>query len=240
MATNSPPLIGITTYARDEGNKVNLPSEYVDALRRAGGCALLLPPGESNLDVVAARLDGLILAGGGDIDPHRYGGEFHPTVYMVDNERDESEFQLARLAIDSGMPTLCICRGTQVLNVALGGTLHTHLPDVYGESVLHRAPPREPTPHPVNVENNSRLHGMMGELTRDPMSWHHQAIRDVAAPLRVVARAPDEVIEAVELPDHPWLVGVQWHPELTAADDPAQQRIFDEFVRAARQHQKHR
>jgi putative glutamine amidotransferase len=233
MNRNQPPLIGITTYARDEGNKVTLPSEYIDAVRRAGGCAVLLPPGERNLDIVLARLDGLIIAGGGDIDPARYGGDHHTAVYMIDTERDEMELELARRVIDSGMPTLCICRGSQILNVALGGTLHVHLPDVVGEQVHHRAPPREPTPHPVQIDDQSRLAELIGRTEREPMSWHHQAICNVAPQLQVVARAPDDVVEAIEYPDHPWLIGVQWHPELTAADDPAQQNLFDGLVRAA-------
>jgi putative glutamine amidotransferase len=228
-------LIGITTYARDEGNKITLPAQYIDAVRRAGACVLLLPPGEPHLSTVLARLDGLIIAGGGDIDPARYGGRSHDTVYMVDHERDEMELSLARRVIDCELPTLCICRGSQILNVALGGSLHVHLPDVVGERVPHRAPPRQPTPHPVEVDPQSRLAELLGPIDRDPMSWHHQAIDRLATGLRVVAHAADGVIEAIEYPDHPWLIGVQWHPEITAADDPAQQRLFDGLVRAASQ-----
>ncbi len=233
MNSTPAPLIGITTYARDEGNQVHLPAEYVDAVRRAGGCAVLLPPGEPQLDVVLGKLDGLIIAGGGDIDPQCYGGVHHPSVYMLDRERDDMELALARRVLDSQLPTLCICRGTQILNVVLGGTLHVHLPDVVGETILHRAPPREPTPHPVEVDDSSRLAKLMGQTACEPMSWHHQAIDQLGTGLQVVARAADEVIEAVEYPNHPWLIGVQWHPELSAADDVAQQRLFDELVGAA-------
>lgn len=231
--TEVSPIIGITTYARDEQNSVGLPAEYIDAVRRAGGCPVLLPPGEQNIDAVFSRLDGLILAGGGDIDPALYGGEPHDSVYMVDAARDSAEILLARRVIDTGLPTLCICRGTQILNVSLGGTLCVHLPDIVGEIVRHRAPPREPIPHPVSVEPDSRLAKLLGTRNSRPMSWHHQAIRDVAEPLRVVARAADDVIEAVELSDHPWLVAVQWHPELTAGEDEHQQRLFDELICAA-------
>jgi len=231
--TELTPVIGITTYARDEHNTVGLPAEYVDAIRRAGGCAVLLPPGEQNTDAILSRLDGLILAGGGDIDPAQYGGESHESVYMVDAARDSMEILLAQRIIDSGMPTLCICRGTQIVNVALGGTLCVHLPDTVGETVCHRAPPREPVPHPVSIEPDSELARLMGTREIQSMSWHHQAILEVATPLRVVARAPDDVIEAVELSEHPWLIGVQWHPELSAAEDKYQQRLFDELIRAA-------
>ena len=123
-------------------------------------------------------------------------------------------------------------RGAQIINVALGGTLHEHLPEVVGEEVAHRAPPREPIPHRLTVEAGTQLAAIVGELEFDAPSWHHQAIRDLAPPLKVAARAPDGTIEGVEMPRHPWLVAVQWHPELTAAEDARQQRIFDAFVEA--------
>ena len=158
---------------------------------------------------------------------------------MVDAERDLMDLALARMAIETGLPMLGICRGCQVINVALGGTLHEHLPDVYGESTLHRLPPCDPVPHPIRATAASRVAGIMGQAECLPSSWHHQAIRDVAPPLTVVAHAPDGVIEALEHPAHPWLIAVQWHPERTAAADPTQQRLFDALVEAARGH-RHR
>jgi putative glutamine amidotransferase len=131
------------------------------------------------------------------------------------------------------VPTLGVCRGLQVINVALGGTLHEHLPDVVGESVLHRLPPRVPTPHELEVLPGTRLAGILGETRFTASSWHHQAIDEVAPGLEVAARAPDGTIEAVEMPRHRWLVAVQWHPELTAAVEPLQQRVFDALARAA-------
>ncbi len=228
------PLIGITTYGRDEKNHFTLPAEYSEAVHRAGGTALLLPPDAPDVDRWAAAVDGFILAGGGDIDPARYDGAAHDSVYMVDGERDAIELALVRRIVESGHPTLGICRGAQTLNVALGGTLHAHVPDVAGDAVDHRLPPREPTSHAIEVEAESRLASITGELRFDAPSWHHQAIDRVAAPLRVVARAPDTIVEAVEMPEHRWLVAVQWHPELSAARDPVQQRIFDALVAAAR------
>jgi len=227
----NPPLIGITTYGEDEQRHFPLPREYVDSVRRAGGVPILLPPGERRLRELFALLDGLILAGGGDLDPSVYGGTDHETIYMTDIERDAEELQLARMAIDTGKPTLGICRGIQVLNVVLGGTLHEHLPDIVGEEILHRLPPRAPGEHSIAVTPGSRLAKIMGELEFSAASWHHQAIRDVADPLEVVAHAPDGTIEAVEMPSHRWLIGVQWHPELTSATDPLQQQLFDTFVR---------
>jgi putative glutamine amidotransferase len=229
------PRIGVTTYGRDERGWFELPGDYVDALRRAGALPILLPPGEPRLDEWLAQIDGLVLTGGGDIDPERYGGAPLDSTYMVDAERDAMEFALVRHALDTGLPTLCICRGTQVVNLALGGTLHEHLPDVVGEGVLHRLPSRKPTPHPIQLESGCRLASILEVAECSPMSWHHQAVHELGRGLEVVARAPDGVIEAVELPTHPWLVAVQWHPELTAAEDPTQQRLFDALsVEAAR------
>ena len=115
----------------------------------------------------------------------------------------------------------------------MGGTLHTHLPDVFGEQVEHRLPPRKPTPHDVEVEPDSRLAAILGQTLLTPMSWHHQGIQRLAPGLRIVSRTPDGVVEAVEMPAHRWLVAVQWHPELTATTDPTQQCLFDALVAAA-------
>ena len=152
---------------------------------------------------------------------------------MVDAERDRAELALTRRLLQESLPVLGICRGCQMINVALGGTLVVHVPDQFGDNVLHRVPPREPVPHPVSVDAESRLADILGTTQLTPSSWHHQALRDVAEPLRVVARAPDGVVEAVELPEHAWLVAVQWHPELTAAADPVQQRLFAALVEAS-------
>ncbi len=233
-----PPLIGITSYERDKDKRFSLPAAYVDAVRRAGGIPVLIPPGEPHLPDLLARLDGLVLSGGGDIAPSAYGGTSHETIDRVDAERDKTELSLTRLVIERGIPTLCICRGIQVLNVALGGTLIEHLPDVVGEEIVHRAPldPETKKPlgdharHPIIFEPGTILSGIVGSAETSPISWHHQAIRRLAPGLQVVAQAADGTIEAVEMSGHPWLIGVQWHPEMTAADDPRQQGIFDVFV----------
>jgi putative glutamine amidotransferase len=227
------PLIGLTTYGRSADGRFTLPGEYVDAVRRAGGIPLLVAPGEANWEAVLRAVDAFVLTGGGDIDPARYAGRAHELNYGVDHERDALELAIARRLIDSGMPTLGICRGTQILNIAEGGTLIEHIPDEIGESVLHRAPPREPIPHAIHVEPGSRLMAILRRETIQAASWHHQAPREVAPAFVISARAPDGVVEAIEMPGHPWLVAVQWHPELTAASDPLQQRLFDAVVQAA-------
>lgn len=227
-----PPVIGITTYGRDERGRYTLPSEYVAAVQRAGAVPVLIPPVPGHAASYLDLVDGIVLAGGGDLDPGLYGSDGHETIYSVDAQRDALELALAKRIVELRAPTLAICRGMQVLNVALGGTLIEHLPAVVGEQVLHRAPLREPTPHAVRVKAGSRLAAVAGATEFAPMSWHHQAIRQAAPGLEVVATAADGTIEAVELAGHPWLIAVQWHPELTAEKDPAQQRLFDALVKA--------
>ncbi len=229
------PIIGITTYGRDEDNRFRLPCLYVDCVRRAGGVPLLIPPGDDGWEEILSVVDGVILAGGGDIDPSLYGGHPHDSIYSVDAERDHSELSLARRLAAGDMPTLGICRGHQVVNVALGGTLYENLPDVVGQTVVHRLPPREPTEHLIAVDEQSRLAAILGETQFAAPSWHHQAIRDVAKGLAVTAHAPDGTIEACELRSHPWLFTVQWHPELSAHASPTQQRLFDALVEKCRQ-----
>ena len=234
MPRHQDPLIGLTTYGRNADNRFTLPAEYIDAVRRAGGIPVLIPPGESHWKAVVETLDALILTGGGDIDPGRYGGRRHETNYGIDLERDALEIELARWVMDSGLPTLGICRGAQVLNVTRGGKLIEHIPDEVGERILHRAPPREPIAHGIRLKAGSRLARIFGREEFEAASWHHQALRGVAEGFEAVGHAPDGTIEAIELTSHPWLIAVQWHPELTAASDPLQQKLFDAIVEEAR------
>ncbi len=234
MPRRQNPLIGLTTYGRGADNRYTLPADYLDAVRRAGGVPLLIAPGETRLEAILDVVDALILSGGGDIDPSRYNGKRHETNYAIDQERDALELELCRRVIDSRTPTLGICRGAQILNVAQGGKLIEHIPDEFGEKVLHRAPPREPVTHSVKLKPGSQLAGILGRDQFDATSWHHQALRGVAAGFEAVAHAPDGSIEAIEMPGHPWLIAVQWHPELSTAADPLQQKLFDAIVEEAR------
>ena len=233
------PLIGITTYPANAADRYDLPTAYVASIRRAGGEVVLVPPGIGDSAALLERLDGLVLSGGGDLDPARFGGGEHETIYALDPERDQDEIDLVHLVLDHEIPTLAICRGSQVLNVALGGSLHLHLPDLVGTDVLHRIEPEvlrgmpAPTPHDIRVEPGALIAKLMEAHEVTPMSWHHQAIDRLGDGLRPVAWAPDGTIEATEHDSHPWLASVQWHPELTAATDPTQQRLFDGLVRAA-------
>ena len=229
------PLIGITTYGRGPDDRFRLPAVYVDAVRRAGGVPVLIPPGEEHLDRLLEGLDGLILSGGGDIDPRLYDGVLHATIERVDAERDATEMEIATFVVENDLPALCICRGAQVLNVALGGSLVEHLPDEVGDTIPHR--PEGGTGsypcHAVAAEADSRLAAIMESCHVAPASWHHQAVRRLAPGLALSARAADGTVEAFEKPDHEWLIGVQWHPEVTAGEDPTQQRLFDSLVAAA-------
>ena len=234
MPRRQNPLIGLTTYGRGADNRYTLPADYIDAVRRAGGVPLLIAPGESRVEAILDVIDALVLSGGGDIDPSRYDGKRHDTNYSIDQERDTLELELARRVIDSSIPTLGICRGAQILNVVQGGKLIEHIPDEVGVKVLHRAPPREPVTHGVKLKAGSRLAQILGCDQFDATSWHHQALRGAAAGFDAVAHAPDGTIEAIEMPSHPWMIAVQWHPELSAASDPLQQKLFDALVEAAR------
>jgi putative glutamine amidotransferase len=194
---------------------------------------VLVTPGEEEPEELLERLDGLVLSGGGDLDPASYGAESRVDTYSVSPERDAFEIALIRGALARGLPTLAICRGMQILNVALGGDLHVHLPDVVGEAVTHRRSQTEAALHPVRLSAGTRLSERLGgpALAAVP-SWHHQALSRLGTGLRVVAWAPDDVVEAVELPGEAQLVAVQWHPEL--AGETAEGRgLFDALVAGA-------
>jgi putative glutamine amidotransferase len=229
------PLIGITTYHRNEKGYVQLPGQYADAVRRAGGLPLLIQPGEPKIEALLSVLDGIILSGGGDVDPALYTKARHQQVYWVDKERDQFEIALIKHALAVEKPLFCICRGMQLLNVALGGTLILHLADAVDNAIAHRQPPRDPINHDVEVDPDSRLARAMKSAKVNTASWHHQAIDRAASGLKAIARAADGVIEALEMPGHPLLFAVQWHPELTAHADGTQQLLFDEFVKNAAQ-----
>ncbi|MFQ5556051.1 MAG: gamma-glutamyl-gamma-aminobutyrate hydrolase family protein [Acidimicrobiales bacterium] len=226
----TPPLVAVTTYPAGAEGRISQPTGYHDAIRRAGGRALLVPPGETDPAGLLDTVDALVLTGGGDIHPRNLGLTTHPEVYGTSELRDTLELELARLAVERTFPTLAICRGMQVLNVALGGTLHLHLPDVVGTAVIHRADPPGPVPHAVAVTPGSLIARAMDATEITVSSWHHQALDLLGTGLTAVAHAADATIEAVELAGHPFLEAMQWHPELTAATDPTQQALFDALV----------
>jgi len=216
-------------YGRDE--VVAVGRRYLDAVARAGATALVCGPGTPS-DVVE-RVDGLLLTGGGDVDPARYGAVPDARTYGVDPGRDDLEFGLLAAALDAALPVLAVCRGLQVLNVARGGTLLQHV-----DTDLARRPASFPAPEPgtigplveVVLEPTCRLAAAIGTAVLHGSHSHHQAVDRLGGGLRQVGRAADGVVEAVELDGDAWVVAVQWHPEDTATVDPAQQAIFDRFV----------
>jgi putative glutamine amidotransferase len=239
------PLVAVPSYPRlrrgrvkgwsDDG--VGVPARYVDALHRAGAQeALFLPTEWSGPDAAAAllgRFDGLLLIGGGDLDPATYGQAPATTSSGMDAARDACELMLVQAAVELGVPTLAICRGHQVLATALGGCLDQHITGRAG--LLHHGTPGVEDgarSHEVTIEPGSRLAAALGGSPVTVSSHHHQAVASVGLSTRVVARSRDGVVEGIELadPSAPWVVGVQWHPEDTAGDDEVQQRLFDTFV----------
>ena len=228
------PLIGITTYHREaEGRpRFTIPSSYVDAVRDAGGTAVLLAPGESSPGDLLDRLDGLVLTGGGDLDP-AFGAPPHPATYFTCPERDAFEIALVDAALARETPTLAICRGMQILNAARGGSLHPHLVERVGETVIHRLSQDEAAAHAVEIAAGSLLAEAQGATHVETVpSWHHQCVQALGEGLRAVAWAPDGVVEAVESASAR-LLAVQWHPELAPVGS-AGRRLFDRLVGWAR------
>jgi putative glutamine amidotransferase len=231
------PLIAIPTYHLGPGRVGNwegayaLPEPYVAALVAAGAQVALLPPSApADPEALLAAFDGLLLAGGGDIEPARYGAADHPAQYGTDPDRDELELELARAAVRLGTPTLGICRGVQLLNVAFGGTLVQHLPD--GDGLVEHRNEAKQAMHGLRVEPGSRLAEALGQVEAEGLSHHHQSLDRLGDGFRPVAWAPDGLVEGIER-DQGWTVGVLWHPESTAQADPVQHRLLRSFVEVA-------
>ena len=235
----SRPVIGITTYLEQaqcgvwDVRAAFLPEVYFSAVTRAGGVAVLLPPQPSDVDSarnIISRLDGLIVTGGKDVDPARYGQEPHATTDEPRRDRDAMEDELYAAAIAANLPILGICRGAQMLNVHQGGTLIQHLPDLVGHANYQLGDGRFNTMD-VDVEVGTTLAQIVGAGTlAGSQIYHHQAIDAVGKDLRVSARTAEGIIEAIELTTVDFGVAVQWHPEETSEADP---RLFDALVEAA-------
>lgn len=234
------PLIGIVAgqHSTREGVvRLGLPRAYVSALEMAGGVPVIIPLVEDTrlADTYLQPLDGLLLAGGGDVDPARFGEEPIPQLGSVDPERDALEIALAEKALAADLPVLGICRGIQVLNVAAGGTLYQDLPSQVPHALKHdQSAPRWYPCHDVRLEPDSMLARLFQAETLRVNSFHHQAVRVVAQPFRVAAKAKDAVIEAMESRAHTFVVGVQWHPECMVERYPVQRLLFTAFVKAAK------
>jgi putative glutamine amidotransferase len=238
------PLIGCATYRKQADQTppievIGLMPTYIEAVRAGGGLPVLIPLGlaEDELDAILDRVDGVLLPGGGDIAPDAYGGDAGDvSIRDVDIDRDSTEFLLIRRSLQQEKPLLAICRGHQVFNVALGGSLwedvERNMPGAQPHDFFHLHD-REYLAHPVEVVPDSRLAEAIGREPLHVNSLHHQGIRRLAPPLRAVAMAPDGLIEGVEVPEHPFAVGVQWHPENMLQKEPRMHALFRRFVQSA-------
>jgi putative glutamine amidotransferase len=242
-STDRPPVVGLTTYLEQARTGVwdvrasFLPAVYFQGVTAAGGVATLLPPQPVDSDIaerVLDGLDGLLITGGKDVDPAAYGQQPHSSTDQPGLQRDAWEFALLDAALKRDLPVLGICRGAQVLNVALGGTLHQHLPDVIGHSG-HRAGNAVFTTLPVRTVPGTRLAALVGESV-DARCYHHQAIAELGEGLVASAWDVEGVIEALELPGHGFVLAVQWHPEESLDD----LRLFSAIVEAARSYANRR
>jgi putative glutamine amidotransferase len=227
------PVVGITTYLTEarfgvwELETALVPASYVKAIEYAGGRPVLVPPSEDAIDETLEALDALVFSGGSDVDPETYGQDPHPETKGVVPERDRAELALLEAALARDVPVLAVCRGSQVLNIALGGDLIQHLPEVVGDE-KHRHTPGTFADHDVTLERGTRLSELLGEHA-PVKSHHHQGFGRLGSGLRPAARAEDGTLEAVEDPSKRFALGVLWHPE--AGED---RRLFEALVDEAR------
>lgn len=229
------PLIGVVCGHQTEPERFYVNAPYIRALQQAKAIPLLIPhmPKEDLLEILS-KFDGILLPGGIDIDPVRFGEDPHPNCGEIDPLWDELDLTVAGWALEQGVPILAICRGIQVLNVAAGGTLIQDIPSQVTGPIKHsQDAPRWYATHDITIHPGSLLAKLVGDRSQRVNSFHHQAIRQVGSGLRVAASAPDGIIEAVEGTSSMFVLGVQWHPELMVDHYPAAQKIFDSFVQAA-------
>lgn len=235
------PLIGITTgHSKNKYglSQIHLIRTYVDAIINAGGVPIIIPPelDEEKSSIIYDKLDGILFSGGGDIAPEIFNGEPHSTIEGVDEERDRIELSLIQHAIEDKKAFFGICRGLQLLNVALGGTLYTHISDQFNDQIQHDTSPdlpRNSLVHAIEIEKDNLLAQIIGTNTIKVNSWHHQGVKDIPPQLKITARATDGLVEAMELPNHPFNITVQWHPEWMP-EDKAMQKLFKAFIKASK------
>jgi putative glutamine amidotransferase len=234
------PLIGITSYAEPEARwgawalpAALIPLSYVESVERAGGRALIVPPSEDGIEETLDALDGILFSGGADLDPATYGADAHPATNDVRPGRDRAELALLESALARDMPVLAVCRGSQLLNVARGGDLVQHLPEVVGDE-KHKVTPGVFSEHGVEIEPQSRLGSLIGASAR-VQSHHHQGYGRIGSGLEPVARAEDGTVEAVEDPGRRFALGVLWHPE-----EGEDKRLFEQLVAEAKRYREER
>jgi len=233
------PIIGITTSQAKNSNDqpvVVITQAYLNAVIQAGGIPVLLPSiiSSDGWKTFYSHLDGILFTGGGDISLDYFEGDPHPRIDDVDLERDRIELFLLESAISDGKPFLGICRGCQLVNVGLGGTLYTHIPDQLPGALDHDYPGNMRTVlvHDVKIDEGTRLADVLGEPIIKVNSHHHQGLKNIGKGLRVTGYAPDGLVEAIELPGHPYGLAVQWHPEWLTDQQPTR-NLFKTFIDAS-------
>ncbi len=235
--TQKTPLIGLTTSNGRKTTNIYIPKAYVSAVQTAGGLPVLIPT-ETRPDQIsqlAEVLDGILIIGGSDIDPALFGESSHATVQLDGRERDEFEITLVQTAVETGWPLFGICRGLQVMNVALGGTLYTHVPEQLPNALPHNQDTishRAFLAHSVKLRASTQILDILEEQEILVNSLHHQGIRRLAEPFLATGASSDGLIESIEIPGHPFALGVQWHPECLPESE-AMRHLFTAFVEKA-------
>lgn len=237
----SKPLIGLTPGHNTENQDIFMRPTYLSALSAAGAIPVVLPLTVSQEDCqkIADTFDGFLFTGGPDPHPFLFGEETHRACGSISVMRDSMELALLSQVMKTKKPILGICRGIQIINVGLGGSIYQDIPSQYQSTaafpIAHRQPCAYHIPsHTVQLAPGSRLADICGRTSLQVNSMHHQAVRDLADCLTVCATAPDGLVEGLEMPGYPWLVAVQWHPEYLREQDPASKQLFESFVEACR------
>jgi len=226
------PIIGITASVDVKEGWYQQSINYITAIEQCGGIPVILPPISKSTEALMSKLDGLLLAGGGDLDPQCFNEDPQYKLNYDHPLRDRFELSLTKAALEQEKPILGICRGIQVLNVALGGTLYQELHEQVEGALIHQHSSGEPT-HEVKIEQGSLLARLSGKTVIRVNSFHHQAVRTIATEFIVSATANDGIIEAIEAPHHNFVLGVQWHPERMRGQDPAANALFTDLIEAA-------
>lgn len=228
-------LIGVTPAQNDQNGQITINPDYMDAIRRAGGLPVLLPLCVETdcLQAMLDQIDGLLLTGGADVNPALYGEEKLACCGDLAPQRDQMELPLCRMAVQQDKPVLAICRGHQMLNVALSGTLYQDIAQQYGDQLRHPRSDVPKTPvHAVSVAADSLLHRACGLDALAVNSRHHQGVKQPGEGIAVCGKAEDGLIEAIEVPGKRFVLGVQWHPESLSAARPEAQALFNAFVKS--------
>lgn len=229
------PIIGVLPLVDKQRESLWMLPGYFGGIEQAGGLPVMLPltAGAENLEQIADTFGGFLFTGGQDVSPAVYGADASPLCGECSAERDAMELALLRLVLERGKPVLGICRGIQFINAALGGTLYQHLPAEFPSCTEHhQAPPYDKPIHTIKLTPGAPLERLLGCGTLAVNSYHHQAVKALAPPLRPMAISEDGLIEAVYLPDKPFVWAVQWHPEFSYKTDEASRRIFSAFIKA--------